>query len=444
MVLHIHVVTCPQKRLVWFGKLDLLAHAPSLLKSSGHRPTVFDRPASRWRIGMGISSPGGRRGGSMAELPLHVLQHLLVCPVCKGRLDFSTSSIRCGSCGLQFLQSRNDCFDLLPHHLLENKGNQWGERQQEMEGWYEDLIATPAAAKDCFVNDYAPFAPILATLSGDVLDVGGGIGVVREYLPRSTRYTVIDPSLDWLEDGWASLAERFPSLETKPRFVRGVGEHLPFPAQAFDAVLAFWSLNHASDPGLVFSEVHRVLRPGGRFLIVLEDMAPSWGDIAGGTFPASMVAPGGGDPSMENPAHPSGQEWPVQGDHIRIRESDIRTWTSQRFETTRREWIGQYLSFEFTIIESLQRVRTGTGDAEMQRNERRIQILLNERRDFVQQLQTLEQQPQFWQDWFGYTRVNEVKTHLRRREWRQALQSLLTLLRYHPRIFARALQQKLR
>ena len=380
----------------------------------------------------------------MAELSLHVLQHLLVCPVCKGKLHFSPGLIRCGSCGLQFLQSRNDCLDLLPHHLLENKGNQWGERQQEMEQWYEDLIATPAAAKNCFVNDYAPFAPLLVTLSGDVLDVGGGIGVVREYLPHGTRYTVIDPSLDWLDTEWASLAERFPSLKTEPRFVRGVGEYLPFPDQAFDAVLAFWSLNHASDPELVFSEVYRVLRPGGRFLIVLEDMTPSWGDIAEGKFPASMVAPGGGDPSMETPAHPSGQEWPLQDDHIRIRESDIRTWTSQRLEITRREWIGQYLSFEFTKIESLQRVRTGAEDAEMQQNERRIRILLNERRDFVRQLQALEQQPRLWQDWYGYTLVNETKTHLREREWRRALRSLLALVRYHPRIFASALQKKLR
>jgi SAM-dependent methyltransferase len=325
------------------------------------------------------------------ERPLRTLQHLLVCPACKGGLDFSPGLIRCNSCGLRFPQSRNDCFDLLSHHLLENRENQWGERQQEMEEWYKDLLASPAVANDCFAKDYTPYAPFLATLSGDVLDVGGGVGIVRDYLPRNTQYTVIDPSLEWLGSEWTSLTERFPSLETKPRFVRGIGEYLPFAAQAFDTVLAFWSLNHAHDPGLVFSEVHRVLRSSGRFLVVLEDMAPSWGDIADGTFPVSRVAPGGGDPSMENPAHLiSGHEWPLQSDHIRIRESDIQRWTSQRFEVARREWIYHYLTFEFSKIESLQRTRAGTKDAEAQQNQYRIHTLQSERRNFVQQLQELE------------------------------------------------------
>jgi len=258
-----------------------------------------------------------------------------------------------------------------------------------MEEWYKDLIASPAAANNCFARDYAPYAPLLATLSGDVLDIGGGAGIVRDYLPRDTSYTVIDPSLDWLGAEWASLAERFPSLVTKPHFILGIGEHLPFLAQAFDTVLAFWSLNHASDPEQVFSEVYRVLRPGGQFLAVLEDMAPSWGDIADGTFPASRIAPGGGDPSMENPAPSDGQEWPLQSDHIRIRESDIQKWISRRFEVVRRDF-DQSPSFEFRKIESPQRIRTGAEDTEVQRSRYHIRTLQNERRDFVRRLQELE------------------------------------------------------
>jgi hypothetical protein len=79
------------------------------------------------------NSPGDFRDGSMAERPLRVLQYFLVCSVCKGELEFSPSLIRCGSCGLQFVQSRTDCFDLLPPHLLESEVTQWGERQKEME-----------------------------------------------------------------------------------------------------------------------------------------------------------------------------------------------------------------------------------------------------------------------------------------------------------------------
>ena len=357
----------------------------------------------------------------MAEQPLRALQQLLVCPACKGRLEFTPGFIRCVSCALRVSQPRNDYFDLLPRHLLVNKGNQWRERQQEMEEWYKDLIAGGAAANNCFVKDYTPYASLLATLSGNILDVGGGVGVVREYLPRDAQYTVIDPSLDWLGAEWTSLAERFPSLKTKPPFVRGIGEYLPFPDKAFDVALAFWSLNHANDPEQVFYEVYRVLQPGGRFLVVLEDMAPSWGDIANGMFPASMVAAGGGDPSMETPAHPSGQEWPLQSDHIRIRESEMQRWSSQRFELAWREWIDQYLTFEFRKIDSLQRVQRPINDTKVEQNQNYIHSLQNERSSFIQQLQAREQQ------------LREVESGLEkeRQKAQQQLQGLKRKLQAH-------------
>lgn len=41
---------------------------------------------------------------------------------------------------------------------------------------------------------------------------------------------------------------------------------IPFPAQAFDCVVANWMLYHASDIDLAVSELARVLRPGGRLV----------------------------------------------------------------------------------------------------------------------------------------------------------------------------------
>lgn len=381
----------------------------------------------------GIGSQDGYRGDSVTEQHLRGLQRLLVCPVCKGGLEFSPGLIRCSSCGRRFPQSRSDCFDLLPSPLPESEREQWEERQQEMEEWYGDLIAGPAAAEE-LLEDYTLYAPLLATLSGDILDLGGGIGIVRDYLPRDTRYTVIDPSLDWLGSEWSSLTEHFPSLETKPRFVRGIGEHLPFPDRTFDVVLALWSLNHVDVPEAVFGEVCRVLRPGGRFLVVLEDMAPGWGDIADGTFPASDFAPGGGDPEMENPAPPDGGEWPLGSDHIVIRESDIQRWASQRFEVAWRRWVEYYLTFEFRKIEPPRHVRTGDNDDESRWMQSHIHTLQNERRDFVRQLQALERQ---LRDCHGYTLLDELRVHVREREWKQAIRAVPALAR-HPQAIALA------
>jgi ubiquinone/menaquinone biosynthesis C-methylase UbiE len=330
-------------------------------------------------------------GGLMATDRLDAVQQLLACPVCKGELTFFPDLISCLSCARHFPQRSNEYFDLLPSHLLEVNEKRWKDRQQEMEAWYEDLMANPARAGNCFAHDYTPYAALIAELSVEVLDVGGGVGIVREYLPDSTGYTVVDPSLDWIDAGWASLAGRFSSLQTIPRFVRGIGEYLPFRAQVFDAALALWSLNHVRDPGQVFGEVHRVLRSGGQFVVVLEDMPPSWGDIAEGTFAASMVAPGGGDPSMENPAHPSGGEWPIQSDHLRIHESEIEAWISHRFDVARREWIGQYLTLVFRKIDPLQD-NESTKNADTQLDHTALHVLRQERHMFVRRLQVYEHQ----------------------------------------------------
>ena len=50
--------------------------------------------------------------------------------------------------------------------------------------------------------------------------------------------------------------------------VVGSGEDLPFAAGAFDVVASAWVLEHLDLPGLVFSEVHRVLAPGGSFIFL--------------------------------------------------------------------------------------------------------------------------------------------------------------------------------
>jgi SAM-dependent methyltransferase len=52
-----------------------------------------------------------------------------------------------------------------------------------------------------------------------------------------------------------------------PRAV-GSGEELPVATGTFDVVAAAWVLEHLDHPGLVFSEVHRVLVAGGTFVFL--------------------------------------------------------------------------------------------------------------------------------------------------------------------------------
>ena len=63
-----------------------------------------------------------------------------------------------------------------------------------------------------------------------------------------------------------------PILETgnqcRPFGVRGDLSRLPFPAEAFDIIISRSVVEHLEDPEVVFREFSRVLKPGGKVVII--------------------------------------------------------------------------------------------------------------------------------------------------------------------------------
>lgn len=270
------------------------------------------------------------------------VREILACPLCKGALDLAHGAARCETGHLDIPQTRADCLDLLPPGLI-GDSEHWADRQGAMTRWYQDLLETPHDAAACFEKDYGQCAGPLGALAGRILDVGGGNGVVRHYLPADVQYVLLEPDLAWLDARWAPLADRFPCLATPACFVRGIGEYLPFAEASFDVVLGLWSLNHAVDPPAVLAEAARVLRPGGLLLLVLEDMPPRWRDL-------------GADLLRSRPSRTArlvahklrttllGRPWPLQPDHVRLTERQLHAWTYPVFEITRRHWANTYLT----------------------------------------------------------------------------------------------------
>lgn len=59
-----------------------------------------------------------------------------------------------------------------------------------------------------------------------------------------------------------------------PKFLIASADALPFPERSFDAAVARHTLHHHRDVEATLREVRRVLRPGGRFVLV-DEAAPS-------------------------------------------------------------------------------------------------------------------------------------------------------------------------
>jgi demethylmenaquinone methyltransferase/2-methoxy-6-polyprenyl-1,4-benzoquinol methylase len=96
-----------------------------------------------------------------------------------------------------------------------------------------------------------------------LLDVATGTGLVAGsalQLGLAPRQVVgLDPSRGMVEQNRARY--RVP-------LVQGRGEHLPFADGVFDFVAMGYALRHVEDLGLLFAEFHRVLKPGGRALVL--------------------------------------------------------------------------------------------------------------------------------------------------------------------------------
>jgi demethylmenaquinone methyltransferase/2-methoxy-6-polyprenyl-1,4-benzoquinol methylase len=118
-----------------------------------------------------------------------------------------------------------------------------------------------------------------------VLDVATGTGLMaraaRRIVGDTGRVIGLDPTMAMLRA--ARRAAVVP-------LVRGLGESLPFAVESFDFLAMGYALRHVPDLETAFGEYRRVLRPGGRVLL-LEITAPAsrLGRALSGLYLARMV-----------------------------------------------------------------------------------------------------------------------------------------------------------
>jgi ArsR family transcriptional regulator len=129
---------------------------------------------------------------------------------------------------------------------------QWDRLRDDLFGPRLDLLALPGLLDPTWVLG----------------DLGCGTGrVTLAVAPFVARVVAVDASRAMLAAARARLAH-LENVEIKP----GSLESLPLADNALDAATLFLALHHVPDPARALAEARRVLRPGGRLLVV--DMMP--------------------------------------------------------------------------------------------------------------------------------------------------------------------------
>jgi arsenite methyltransferase len=143
-------------------------------------------------------------------------------------------------------------------------GRAWAEDL----GYPEELATVPESAVESFAGVANPWAMGRLTPGERVLDLGSGAGtdslIAAQMVGEQGRVTGIDMTQEMLAKARAAAAE----IEaTNVEFVEGEAERLPFPDASFDVVISNGVIDLIPDKDAVFTELYRVLAPGGRIQI---------------------------------------------------------------------------------------------------------------------------------------------------------------------------------
>ena len=141
-------------------------------------------------------------------------------------------------------------------------------------GWADDLgyppelARVPQGAVESFAGVANPWSLGRVEPGEAVLDLGCGAGtdtlIAAQMVGSKGRVVGLDMTREMLDKARRAADELGVA---NVELVEGEVERLPFPDESFDAVISNGVIDLVPDKDAVFSELYRVLKPGGRVQI---------------------------------------------------------------------------------------------------------------------------------------------------------------------------------
>lgn len=142
---------------------------------------------------------------------------------------------------------------------------------------------------------------LLAGAEGRVLEIGSGTGLNFAHYGASVEVTAVEPS-DFREAPRARARKK--EAKARVSVAHGKAEALPFDAGSFDCVVSTFVLCSVRSVEASLAEARRVLKPGGRLLLLehvrsrdpgvarwQERLRPVWMTVFGGCDPTRQLGP---------------------------------------------------------------------------------------------------------------------------------------------------------
>lgn len=138
-------------------------------------------------------------------------------------------------------------------------------------GLYSNVIF-PKILDKIMSNGYMTKARIalLKDVSGDIFEIGFGTGLNLAHYPKHVkklRTADVNPGMNTLANQRIDASP----IEVDHNVLNG--ESLPFEDESFDSVVCTWTLCSIPDVGSALNEMHRILRPSGKFFFVEHGLA---------------------------------------------------------------------------------------------------------------------------------------------------------------------------
>ena len=235
------------------------------------------------------------------------LLEILRCPQCgstelalsgavRDGTEIRSAAIGCLGCGSRY-RVENGIASVMPRvrQAVATEINAWSHKMDRMgiadfgeemlDTYRRMMLSLPYITEEFEKDDYSRLQwhafgenferfVLSGELEGEsVLDVGAGrcwtTSAMAERGARAVALDILTKIYIGLETADIYMRERGAFFER----VQGDMHDLPFRDGAFDLVVESVSAHHAEEPELFFSEVHRVLKRGGRFALVSEPVA---------------------------------------------------------------------------------------------------------------------------------------------------------------------------